>query len=386
MKRLLPTTVFVLLLAGCSSAVTGGTGATPSPGSAASEPPSSSPASSAPATSPAAPGSSCDPVIDGMSPREQVAQLVMVGVDPSDPAAATALVRDEQVGGIFVGGNPTDLLTDNALDRVQEQAKLPVSVAIDDEGGRVQRIDELEGDMPSAREMARTMTPEQVRALAEERGKAMLARGVTVDYAPDVDLTDQSADAAIGDRSFSADPAVAREYALAFATGLQDAGVHPVIKHFPGHGRASGDSHTGLVSTPPLAELRGHDLAPYENIKEYGDVSVMVGHLDVPGLTDGDPASISPAAYKLLRDEYDFKGVTVTDDLGAMKAISDRYPLPEAVLKALQAGADQALWSSGGQVGPVLDRLEQAVASGELPEQQVRGALERVLRVKDACG
>ncbi|MFF5991428.1 glycoside hydrolase family 3 N-terminal domain-containing protein [Prauserella flavalba] len=385
MKRLLLTTVFVSLLAGCGSP--GGSGNSPSPGSAASRPPSSASSQAAPTTSPAAPaGTGCEPVIAGMSPRERVAQLVVVGVEPSDPAAAVALVRDEQVGGIFIGGNATDLLTDNALARVQEAAKVPVSVAVDDEGGRVQRLDQLEGDLPSAREMARTMTPEQVRALAEERGKAMLARGVTVDYAPDADLTDEDANAAIGDRSFSADPAVAREYALAFAAGLTDAGVRPVLKHFPGHGRASGDSHTGLVRTPPLADLREHDLLPYEDIAQYGDISVMVGHLDVPGLTEGQPASLSPAAYQLLRTDYAFQGVTVTDDLGAMKAISDRYSVPEAVLRALQAGADQALWSSGGDVAPVLDRLEQAVADGELPGERVEDALERVLRSKNACG
>jgi beta-N-acetylhexosaminidase len=250
----------------------------------------------------------------------------------------------------------------------------------------VQRIDTLVGSIPSAREMARTMSAAEVRDLAEERGKQLRDRGVTVDYAPDTDVSDQPARSVIGDRAFSADPDVVRQYALAFAEGLQAAGVRPVLKHFPGHGRADGDSHQSLVATPPLDDLRDNDLVPYEQIGEYGEVGVMVGHLDVPGLTSGAPASLSEDAYRLLRTEYEFTGPAITDDLGAMRAISDQYSLPEAVLRALDAGADQALWSSGGRTAEVLDRLEQALGSGDLPEQRVREALARVLLAKGTCG
>ncbi|SFQ43807.1 beta-N-acetylhexosaminidase [Amycolatopsis arida] len=330
--------------------------------------------------------SECGPVIARLSPRERLAQLLVVGVDPADPAAAADLVRAERVGGIFVGGDDPTLLTGDALAPVHHAATLPLSVAVDDEGGRVQRVDRLDGPLPSAREMARTMSPGQVRALAERRGAALRARGVTVDYAPVLDIGDQPDTAVIGDRAFSADPTVARDYALAFASGLAAAGVQPVLKHFPGHGHADGDSHRQAVVTPPLSRLRAHDLRAYADLADFGSAGVMVGHLTVPGLTAGEPASLSPAAYRLLRTEFGFPGAVVTDDLGAMRAVTDRYPLPDAVLAALRAGADQALWSSGGRVGPVLDRLERAVATGELPRSRVREALERVLLAKSACG
>ncbi|MCP2182090.1 glycoside hydrolase family 3 N-terminal domain-containing protein [Prauserella alba] len=383
-KRLLFAAMTGLLVAGCGSSEAPTTQSAPSPGSAASETPSE--ASSAPSSPSAKPDSApACPAVADMSTREKVAQLVVVGVD-SGAQATTQIVREHQVGGLFIGGEATDLLTGGALNSVQEAADVPVSIAIDDEGGRVQRLDELVGDMPSAREMAQTMTPGEVRQLAAERGKEMANRGVTVDYAPDIDLTDEPAGEAIGDRSFSADPATARRYAKAFGDGLRESGVQPVIKHFPGHGNASGDSHVGDVTTPPLPELRKHDLKPYERIGEYGDVGVMVGHLTVPQLTDGQPASISPAAYRLLRSDYNFDGPVVTDDLGAMKAITDRHSLPDAVLLALKAGADKALWSSGGNVGPVLDRLEKAANSGELSAERINTSLNRVLRSKDACG
>ncbi|WP_433410705.1 glycoside hydrolase family 3 N-terminal domain-containing protein [Saccharomonospora azurea] len=356
---------------------------------AAPSPQPSGPQQESPRPSPTGePGGECASVIDGLSPRERAAQLLVVGVDETDPASAVALVRDNKVGGIFIGGNATTLFTGDALEQVQQAAgDIPVSVAVDDEGGRVQRIDELVGPMPSARQMAATMSPDEVRELAAERGRQMRDYGITVDYAPVVDLTDGPANGVIGDRSFSADPQKATEYAAAFAHGLADSDVRPVIKHFPGHGRASGDSHQGLVTTPPLDDLRQSDLVPYEDLGVYPDgTEVMVGHLDVPGLTDGTPASLSPEAYRLLREDFGYDGPVLTDDLGAMRAISDSYTLDEAVLLALQAGADQPLWSAGGDVGPVLDRLESAMANGDLPQDRVTESLTRVLNAKGACG
>ena len=319
--------------------------------------------------------------------RERMAQLLMVGVDASGPDEALAAVTDDQVGGIFLGGSATGLLTGGALAPVQAASVIPLAVAVDDEGGRVQRIDALDGELPSARDMAADLTPQQVYELARRRGEALRARGVTIDFAPSVDVSDQPDDAVIGDRSFSSDAAVTTQYADAFARGLRDAEVLPVLKHFPGHGRA-GDSHTGEVSTPPLGQLQGVDLVPYRQLIGRGADAVMMGHLDVPGLTEpGTPASISPAALALLRDDLGFDGLVLSDDLGAMRAITDRFDLPEAVRASLAAGVDMALWVTEDRVGEVLDHLEAAVAAGSLPEKRVNEAVRRVLAAKgvDPC-
>ncbi|MGI5128541.1 glycoside hydrolase family 3 N-terminal domain-containing protein [Pseudonocardia sp. CA-107938] len=326
---------------------------------------------------------SCAAVVAGMTPQAKLAQRLVVGVDAADVAGTVATVRDTQVGGIFLGGNATALLKNQALQQVQAVSRVPIAVAVDDEGGRVQRIDDLDGQLPSARSMAK-QTPEAVRALAEKRGRQLVARGVTVDYAPSVDVSNQPATAVIGDRSFSNDPAVVTTYAAAFADGLRAAGVTPVFKHFPGHGHSSGDSHKGRVSTPPLDQLRAADLRPYETLPQAKD-QVMVGHLDVPGLTTDLPTSLTPAAYALLRDDYRFDGVVVTDDLGAMKAITDRFTVPQAVTKALAAGADQALWSAGGDARPVLTALEKALADGTLDAAANDTAVARVLAGKGTC-
>lgn len=338
-----------------------------------------------PATPAPSAGPTCADVIASLPVRRRLAQLLMVGVDPGRVEPAVELAGAVGVGGIFIGGNDTTLLVEDRLAAVQAAAGLPLAVGVDEEGGRVQRVDALDGEVPSARVMAASMTVDQVRDLARRRGAALRARGVTIDFAPVVDVTEQPDDAVIGDRSFGADPEAVARYAGAFADGLRDSGVLPVVKHFPGHGRASGDSHESIVVTPPLVDLATVDLVPYQRLLGDVPVAVMVGHMDVPGLTGGRPATLSPETYRLLRDKLAFPGVTITDDLGGMKAVTGRYPLPEAVLTALAAGADIAFWSSGERVGEVLDVLEQGLASGRLPADRVNEALNRVLRVKGVC-
>nr|WP_231500177.1 glycoside hydrolase family 3 N-terminal domain-containing protein [Saccharothrix sp. NRRL B-16314] len=359
--------------------------AAPEPATSSVPPSTSSAERSAEPPPPKPPEDPCAAKIAALPLRARLAQLVVVGVDPRGPADALAAVQGEQVGGIFIGGDDVGLLSADALAPVHAASALPLTVAVDDEGGRVQRIEAIAGPMLSARRMAADLSPDQVRALAHERGRALRERGVTTDLAPVLDTSGQPDRTVIGDRSFSPDPDTALGYALAFAAGLHDADVVPVVKHFPGHGNTSGDSHLGAVQSPPLDALRATDLVPYRHLTRFGEVVVMLGHIDVPGLTGGKPATLSPEAYALLRGEFGFTGPAMTDDLGAMRAVTDLFSLPDAVTQALAAGADIALWSSGGRVGEVLDHLERAVAAGTLPAARVDEALRRVLASKQVC-
>jgi beta-N-acetylhexosaminidase len=327
----------------------------------------------------------CARVIAKLPPRARLGQLFMVGVNPATPAGALALVRDGEVGGLFIGSNDPGLLTDGGVRRARSAATLPLFVGIDEEGGRVARVTGPHGKLPSARTMAATMSPAQVRTLATGLGAELRRLGVNVDFAPDTDVSDQPADAVIGDRSFSNSPGVVTTYAGAFAAGLRRTGVLPVLKHFPGHGHATGDSHTGAAGTPPLSSLLTDDLVPYRTLPNVRGTAVMVGHLDVPGLTGDVPSSLSPAAYRLLRQRYHFNGVVLTDDLGSMAAVTTRYPLPDAVLLAISAGADVALWTTGTQLSAVVQRLTSALADGTLSQARVNQAVTRVLIAKGVC-
>ena len=259
-------------------------------------------------------------------------------------------------------------------------------MSVDEEGGRVSRLAGLIGSQSSPRVLAQTSTPDEVYGIALERGRQMRALGVTVDFAPVVDVTAAADNTVIGDRSFGSDAATVTEYAGAYARGLRDAGVLPVLKHFPGHGSGSGDSHAGSVVTPPLADLQQSDRVPYRTLSSEAPVGVMVGHLQVPGLTGSDPASLSPAAYALLRSgSYGgppFNGPVFTDDLSGMGAITARYGVAEAALRGLAAGADTALWITTDEVPAVLDRLEKALETGELTMPGVDASVLRMAAVK----
>lgn len=339
-----------------------------------------------PATATAPPGEPC-PAAD-WSLRDRLGQLVMVGVDPTGPAEAREVVEQHHIGGVFVGGSATGLLTSGVLRDLRGADGVAPFVAVDDEGGRVQRIDDLDGDLPSARVLGGTRSLADVTELAEARGRALAGYGVTIDFAPSIDVSDQADGEVIGDRSFGADAATVIRNARAFAEGLEAAGIVPVFKHFPGHGHAVGDSHEGTSTAPALDDL-DPDLAPFRTLlDEPGTHAVMVGHLVVPGLTDGEPASLSaPAIDGLLRDELGYDGLVFTDELGGMRAVADRYGPAEAVQRALVAGADVALLADGTGVEELLDQLEQAVADGSLPTSVVDTAFGRVLTAKGyACG
>ena len=212
--------------------------------------------------------------------------------------------------------------------------------------------------------MAEGHSPEEVEALATEIGQSLRAHGVTVDFAPVLDVDGGDLEV-VGDRSFSTDPQAAGDYGAAFARGLQAAGVKAVFKHFPGHGRASGDTHLGEAVTPPLEELSGHEFVPFHTaIPQAPDAALMMGHLVVPGLGD-EPASLNPRAYQLAREELGFEGTIYTDDLGGMASISDSFSVPEAVAAALAAGADMPLWSTDEDINAVIDAAADVVAQQE---------------------
>ncbi len=325
-------------------------------------------------------------LLAGMSTRDKLAQLLMVGV--TGAADARAVVDTHHVGGIMVGSwTDLSLLSDGSVAGIAASAgPLPLAVSVDEEGGRVSRLAGLIGSQPSPRVLAQTHTPEEVYGIALQRGQAMRSLGITVDFAPVVDVTSAPDDSVIGDRSFGSDPTTVTDYAGAYARGLRDAGVLPVLKHFPGHGHGSGDSHAGSVVTPPVADLQNNDLIPYRTLDAQAPVGVMVGHMEVPGLTGSDPASLSPAAYALLRSgDYGgpaFNGPVFTDDLSSMRAITDRFGVADAALRALQAGADTALWVTTGEVPAVLDRLDNALAAGELTMPGVDASVLRMAAVK----
>lgn len=271
---------------------------------------------------------------------------------------------DAGVGGLFIPSwADPELLSDGprGINALREEVGRDFEVSIDFEGGRVQRFSEILGEYPSPQVMAEGHSPEEVEQMATEIGHSLRAHGVTVDFAPVLDV-DGGGLEVVGDRAFSTDPETAGDYGAAFARGLKAAGVKAVFKHFPGHGRASGDTHLGEAVTPPLEELSGHEFVPFHTaLPQAPEAALMMGHLVVPGLGEA-PASLNPRAYQLAREELGFDGTIYTDDLGGMASISENFSVPEAVAAALAAGADMPLWSTDDDIDAVIDAAAEVVA------------------------
>lgn len=324
-----------------------------------------------------APSPACTP-----APLEQRAAAVLVvgipGVTTADEPLGQAVV-DLGVGGLFLSEpNVESAEQVRALvDGLRDRAGRPLLVSTDEESGRVAVTREIVGAGPSPRRLAREQTPEQVREYAAGIGSRLVEAGIDLDLAPLLDLDDGPYSGIVGDRSFSADPATAAEYGLAFSAGLLDAGVTPTVKHFPGQGRSTTDTHAeGDVVEATVEELRSTDLLPFQEAIDAGAPVVMLNHLGYSALDPDLPASLSPRAYALLR-EMGFEGVAMTDSLG-MGAVNLRWNFPEAAVRAIEAGADVALATDGNQALGMRDALVEAVRSGRLPEERLTEAAARV--------
>ena len=314
--------------------------------------------------------------------EERAARVLLVGL-PETTASSDPLVSEVLEVGVgavlLTHANVHTLLQAQGLvSSLKARSRVPLLVTADEEPGRVRTLEDVYGFAPSARRMARERTVEEVEQDGRLTGERLAGLGVKVNMAPVVDLDEGAWDGIIGDRSFSADPEQASRYALAYARGLMAAGVTPVFKHFPGHGRASGDSHVVAPEVDvPIAVMQASDLRPFADAVAAGAPIVMLGHVAYDALDRGRPASISPAAYRLLR-EMGFQGAAITDSVG-MGAVNLRWDFDEAVVEAVAAGADGVLATDGWQARRMRDSLVDAVRTGRIDEGRLDEAAGRMM-------
>jgi len=332
----------------------------------------------APASAPSpSPVPSCTP-----APLERRAAAVLVVGIPQVTKADEELGRsvvDLGVGGLFI--SEPNVVSESQLTALvsglRARAGRPLLVSTDEESGRVAVTREIVGAGPSPRRLAAQQSPTEVRAFAEQIGERLKGVGVDLDLAPLLDLDAGPSRGIVGDRSFSADPSLAADYGLAFAAGLDDAGVTPTVKHFPGQGRSTTDTHlTGGVVGASVEELTRTDLLPFQRAIDAGAPVIMLNHLSYEALDRDLPATVSPKAYALLRS-MGFDGVAMTDSIG-MGAVNLRWGFEGTAVMAIEAGADAVLATDGNQALVMRDAIVAAVRSGRLPEARLDEAAGRV--------
>ena len=383
---------FALGLAGC-----GGSSGRAQPGPTST--PSTGPATTGPSTTERA--CTTAGVLDTWTVARLAAQTIVVPVQETDVAAAEPDVAGGAGGVILFGSSaPPDLARALAALRASAPGGIAPVVMTDEEGGAVERLANLVGSVPSAREMGATMTPAQIKALALGLGRRMRAAGITMDLAPVLDIDGGSGPNKRdpdGTRSFSADAAVASAAGRAFAARLAAGGVIPVAKHFPGLGGASGNTDVTPAVTQPWSRLQGAGLVPFADAVASGIPAIMVANATVPGLT-ALPASISPAVIGgVLRRRLAYRGLVLTDSLSAAALNNIGYPVPRAAIAAIAAGADMILYSPppGAPTSPgsrvvataTVAAIVTAVRTGQISRARLTDAVTHILAAKrvDIC-
>jgi beta-N-acetylhexosaminidase len=334
--------------------------------------------------------------VSQLSLEEAVGQMFVVGVGGTEPDYyIEKMLRARNIGGIILHDyNMQSKEQTQAM--VSELQKLsiktsrciPLIVAVDQEGGRVSSAPWVTYHPPAAA-VGQSGDPARAQRIAEEIGRQLDAVGVNTDLAP---VVDTGFGAAIGDRSFGTDPHLVSEMGAAAVRGFEAAGLISTAKHFPNHGAAKVDSHTSLpVVDHDMQTVLSYDLPPFKQAVEAGVPMVMVGHLLYPAIDPERPASLSPKAIKLLRQEVGFDGVIITDDL-AMEGAKQGGTVAQAAVKAVSAGADMLIISSPQEQVDAYAAVVRGVKQGRISQDQINDSVDRILKLKqqyllrNSCG
>ena len=327
-----------------------------------------------------------------LSLDEKVGQLFSVpahGVYESSDGSryrnTIGLVEDVGVGGvIFFEGDPAEqVLTSNDL---QARATTPLLMSQDAEWGLAMRVDHSTW-LPRPMAIGASGDPDLAYLAGYVTGKEALALGVHQVFAPVADVNNNPEHPILHTRSFGEDAAEVAQMVAAQVKGIQDAGAIATLKHFPGHGDTSVDSHHGLPVLPfDKPRLESLELIPFHSGLDAGAMSVMTGHLAFPEIERDPlvPASLSHAiTSELLRRDMRFDGLVVTDALN-MDGVTENFSVGEIAIRAVEAGADMLLMSE--DVYAARDALMDAIESGRLSEARIDESVERILKAKEHLG
>jgi beta-N-acetylhexosaminidase len=334
-----------------------------------------------------------------MSPqplRRRIGQLLIGSfTGPQVPAEMRALAREFDLGGITIFRRLANIedpeqVAGLSFDVRNLGVEMPGWVGVDQEGGRVARLKSPFTEWPPMATLGRSDDLALTRKFAAALAAEMAAVGITLDYAPVLDIHTNPKNPVIGDRALGEKPETVAKLGRVIIEELQRAGVAACGKHFPGHGDTATDSHFELpiVEHPP-DRLRAVEFVPFRTAIEAGVAFIMTAHVRVTSIDEDQPATLSrKIVHSILREELGFDGVIVSDDL-EMKAIAGNYTPGEAAVAAIAAGCDAILMCGSGNVVDIglqvqaLEALIHAVEDERLSVKAVEAALERNRRAKE---
>ena len=344
-----------------------------------------------------------------MTLEEKVGQLFIIRVDALDLSQPVTQVNDAwaegmlslseemtqalqkyPVGGVVLSGK--NIADQHQLlsftEALKNAGKIPLFIAVDEEGGLVARLANTPAlnlhRYESAMAVGKSGDPEDAADMGKTIGSYLRLYGFNMNFAPVADVFTNPLNTVIGSRAFSTDAGTVAQMTRAFADELQQNRIIPVFKHFPGHGDTAEDSHTGLaVSYKTWEEMLACEWLPYETLTKLD--CVMTAHVATPNVTGNMlPSTMSEEILRgVLRDELGFSGVILTDSMD-MGAITEAYTPGEAAVQCILAGCDMVLGPENLQ--EAYDALLSAVKNGDIPEERIDESVMRILTLKSAYG
>ena len=304
--------------------------------------------------------------------------------------------QSRPVGGIvYMADNLTDpeqttTMLSNMQEIARERTGLPVFLCVDEEGGSVARIAGNDAfgvtDVGNMSDIGASGDVQNAYNAGSTIGSYLAALGFNVDFAPVADVLTNPDNQVIGQRSFGSDAQTVAGMVTSELQGLSAAGVYGMVKHFPGHGGTSGDSHDGAVSTDKtLEELMAEELVPFQSAIDGGVNFVMVGHISAPNVTgDNAPATLSKVLITdVLRGQMGYNGIVITDAMN-MEAVAGFYNSDKAAVLAVTAGADMILMPA--DYNTAYTGILNAVNDGTITEERINESVTRIVKAKLAMG
>ncbi|MBZ0169390.1 Beta-hexosaminidase A precursor [Candidatus Methylomirabilis lanthanidiphila] len=322
-----------------------------------------------------------------MTLLEAIGQLFILGFEGNRPSEALkAFVRELAPGGVILFGrnlgSPEEIAA--LTHALQAASSTPLFIAIDQEGGKVARLQAPFTRWPSAEAVGAAGSTELTAAIAASIARELMAVGINMNMAPVLDVLTNPANPVMAGRSYGSDPHMVARHGIAFFRGLAERGVIAVGKHFPGHGDTTVDSHLALPLVPhDLDRLSTVEFAPFAASISAGIPALMTAHLLIPALDREWPATLSRRILTdLLRQQMGFEGLVISDDL-LMQGIADNTPPGEAAIRLLEAGGDLVLvCHDEAAQREALRAVAEAVETGRLSEARVRVSGDRIAKAK----
>lgn len=332
--------------------------------------------------------------IKELSIEEKIGQMIIIGMDTNYITdRIKTMITKYKIGGIILYRKNFSTYTEmlkliKDLKDLNRENKIPLFITIDQEGGRVNRMPKEIDNLPSANKIATTGDEELIRNATQITGEILKKSGYNLNFAPVLDIKRFDDNHSIGDRSFGEDKYQVAKCGVIVMQELQNQGIIPVIKHFPGHGATTKDSHYMLpIINKRMEQLEKEDMYPFKQAIENGADAVLVGHLLIRKATGIYPASLSRKFIsRYLRKEYKYNGLVITDDL-KMKAIKFLYGPDLAVKKAFQAGNDIIVFRfNKDEERKAIENIIKLTKKGKIKEGRINKSVQRIIRIKQKYG